>query len=87
MTNNKKAARAGTPTTSNTAFNASNHTAIRQSIGTTIDPLTGWFSLAKPSRNRQPKRGKQRGRIEPCLAGQLVLLAVIVLLLVGGVML
>ena len=30
---------------------------------TGIDPLAGWFSLAKPSRfNRQKKRGWQRGR-------------------------
>lgn len=26
------------------------------------DPLTGWFNLAKPSRNCQQKRGWQRGR-------------------------
>ena len=26
-----------------------------------IDPLKGWFDLAKPSRNRQQKRGWQRG--------------------------
>ncbi len=25
------------------------------------DPLIGWFNLAKPSRNRQQKRGWQRG--------------------------
>jgi hypothetical protein len=30
---------------------------------TGIDPLAGWFSLAKSSRiNRQQKRGWQRGR-------------------------
>ena len=51
------------------------------------DPLIGWFNLAKPSRNRQQKRSKQRGRIDTCLAGQLALLAVIALLFVGGVML
>ena len=27
----------------------------------TTDPLIGWFNLAKPSRNRQQKRGWQRG--------------------------
>jgi hypothetical protein len=29
---------------------------------TEIDPLIGWFNLAKPSRNRQQKRGWQRGQ-------------------------
>ena len=29
---------------------------------TETDPLIGWFNLAKPSRNRQQKRGWQRGR-------------------------
>ena len=81
---NKKAAQvAGTGTASNTAFNARHSTAH--------DPLKGWFDLAKPSRNRQQKRswkrGKQRGRIDICLAGQLAMLAVITLLFVGGVML
>jgi len=28
---------------------------------TVTDPLIGWFNLAKPSRNRQQKRGWQRG--------------------------
>ena len=28
---------------------------------TATDPLIGWFNLAKPSRNRQQKRGWQRG--------------------------
>ena len=28
---------------------------------TAPDPLTGWFNLAKPSRNRQQKLGWQRG--------------------------
>lgn len=51
----KKAARAGTRTASNTTFDARNHTAI--------DPLIGWFNLAKTSRiTRQQKRGWQRGR-------------------------
>jgi hypothetical protein len=27
---------------------------------TGTDPLIGWFNLAKPSRNRQQKRGWQR---------------------------
>ena len=81
MTKNNKGRSGGdrpTPKTSDTR----NHT------GT--DPLIGWFSLAKPSRNRQQKRGwkrgNQRGRMDASLAGQLALLAVIVLLLVGGVM-
>jgi hypothetical protein len=25
------------------------------------DPLTGWFNFAEPSRNRQQKRGLQKG--------------------------
>ena len=54
MATKKKAARAGTRTASNTAFDSRNHTAT--------DPLIGWFKLAKPSRNRQQKRGWQRGR-------------------------
>jgi hypothetical protein len=29
---------------------------------TGIDPLIGWFNLAKPSRNRQQKRSWKRGR-------------------------
>ena len=53
------------------------------------DPLLGWFNLAKPSRDRQPKRSwkrsKQRGRIDAFLAAQLVLLIVLVVLIVGGV--
>lgn len=55
MKTNKKAARAGTRTASDTAFDSRHHT------GT--DPLAGWFNLAKSSRiNRQKKRGWQRGR-------------------------
>lgn len=54
MTIKKKAARAGTRTASSSAIDSHNHT------GT--DPLIGWFNLAKPSRNRQQKRGWQRGR-------------------------
>lgn len=81
MSENKKAATAGTGTASNTAFTERNSTAP--------DPLKGWFDLAKPSRNRQPrrswKRGNQRGRIDTGLAAQLALLAVICILFVRGV--
>jgi hypothetical protein len=53
------------------------------------DPFLGWLSLAKPSRDRQPKRSwkrsKQRGRIDAFLAAQLALLVVLVVLIVGGV--
>lgn len=63
-------------------------TSSRDSIP--LDPLRGWFSLAKHSRDRQPKRsykrGKQRGRIDAYLAAQLALLIVLVLLVGGGVM-
>jgi hypothetical protein len=54
MTTKKKAAWAGTRTASNTAFDSRNYTA-------STDPLVGWFNLVKPSRNRQMKRGWQRG--------------------------
>lgn len=81
MTNNKKAAQAGTRTASkNTAVDSRNHTAP--------DPLIGWFDLAKPSRHRQPKRGwkrNQRGQIDSALAGQLALLLVSIVLIVAGV--
>ena len=53
-----------------------------------FEPQQGWFNLAKPSRDRQQKRGwkrNNRGRIDPALAAQLALLAVIFLLFVGGV--
>jgi len=53
MTNKKKAARAGTRTASNTAFDSCDHTGI--------DLLAGWFNLAKPSRNRLQERRWQRG--------------------------
>jgi hypothetical protein len=80
MTTKKKAARAGTRTASDTAFDRRNHTAT--------DPLIGWFNLAKPSRSRQIKRswkrGNQRGRIDACLLAQLAMLATVVLLIVGG---
>jgi len=52
-----------------------------------LDPLQGWFSLTKPSRNRQPKYGlnrNNRGRIDPLLAVHLGLLAMVALLIVGG---
>ena len=79
MTTKKKAAWAGTRTASNTAFDSCNHTAP--------DPLMGWFELAKPSRNRQQKRGwkrNQRGAIDYALTGQLAFLVVgLVLILVG----
>ena len=80
MTIKKKAAWAGTRTASNTAFDSRNHTGS--------DPLIGWFNLAKPSRNRQTKRGwkrNQRGQIDYVLAGQLVLLLVILALILVGV--
>lgn len=56
MTTNKKAAPAGTGAASR-AFDSQNSTLPP-------DPLRGWFALAgnvKPSRNRPPKRGWQRG--------------------------
>ena len=52
MTKNNKGRAPGkgaTPSTTDTY----NHTAT--------DPLIGWFNLAKPSRDRQQKRGWQRG--------------------------
>jgi len=53
MTKNKKGRNGGDRPTPKTT-DSRNHT------GT--DPLIGWFNLAKPSRNRQQKRGWQRGR-------------------------
>ena len=80
MTDKKKPHTAGTGTASNTAFT--------ERHSTVSDPLQGWFNLAKPSRNRQQKRswkrGKQQGRIDPFLLAELALMAVIVLLIVGG---
>lgn len=49
MTDKKKAVPAGTGTASKSTSGSRNHNRA--------DPLTGWFSLAKPSRNRQQKRG------------------------------
>lgn len=81
MKSNKKAAQvAGTGTASKTTFDSCNHTGS--------DPLIGWFNLAKPSRNRQQKRGwkrNQRGLIDSELAGQLALLLVLLALIVAGV--
>lgn len=52
MTKNNKGRAPGKDATPKTA-DSRNHT------GT--DPLIGWINLAKPSRNRQQKRGWQRG--------------------------
>lgn len=79
MTNKKKPHTAGTGTASKTTFDSRNHTRG--------DPLIGWFNLAKPSRNRQQKRGwkrNQRGQIDSALAGQLALLLVLLALIVAG---
>lgn len=82
MESNKKAARLGTGTASNTA-NDSRHS-------TKTDPLTGWYSLGagvKPSRSeRTPKRcwkRNSRGRIDPLLALYLGLLALGALMFLG----
>lgn len=48
MTTKKKAARAGTRTASNTAFDSRNHTAT--------DALVGWFKLGMRAIKRQQKR-------------------------------
>jgi len=81
MTIDKKAAQVASTGT------ASNNT-IDKPYSTKADPLLG-FNLAKPSRNRQPKRSwkrsKQRGRIDAYLAAQLALLIVLIVLTVGGV--
>lgn len=53
MTKNKKGRNGGDRPTPKTT-DSRNHTGN--------DPLIGWFNLAKPSRNRQQKRGWQRGR-------------------------
>lgn len=75
MTKNKKAAQDGTRT-------ASKNAAVDSRNSTAIDPLQGWFNLAKPSRNRQQKRGwqrKQRGStlIESILVVGILWLALI----------
>mgnify|MGYP006343654089 FL=1 len=79
MTKNNKGRDPGKDATPK-ATDSRNHTAT--------DLLIDWFNLAKPSRNRQQKRGwkrNSRGRIDPTMAAQLALLAVFVLLFVGGV--
>lgn len=78
MTNNKKAARAGTPTALNTALDSRNHTKF--------DPLIGCFNLANFSCQCSNQPNNQRGKIDTCLAGQLALLAVIVILFANEVM-
>ena len=52
MTTKSKGRNGGDRATQKTAIHGKN---------TTIDPLVGWFNLAKPSRNRQQKRGWKRG--------------------------
>jgi len=79
MANNKKAMQAGTRTASNTALDTRNHTA-------SSDPLRGWFDLAKPSRDRRQKKSwkrKQRGQVDPLLIGNLLLIGIGFLLIVG----
>jgi hypothetical protein len=83
MEANKKAARLGTGTASNTA-NDSHHS-------TKTDPLTGWYSLGtgvKPSRTeRTPKRGwkrNSRGQIDPLLALYVALIVLSGLMIFGG---
>lgn len=81
MADKKKAAQvAGTGTALKNTFDSHNHTVT--------DSLIGWFNLAKPSRNRQQKRGwkrNQRGQIDSALAGQLALLLVLLALILAGV--
>jgi len=83
MANNKKAARLGTGTASNTA-NDSRHS-------TKTDLLIGWYSLCagvKPSRTeRMPKRSWKRNsrcRIDPLLALHVALMVLAALMIVGG---
>ena len=79
MADKKKAAQvAGTSTASKTTFDS------RHSTGS--DPLLGWFNLAKPSRDRQQKRSwerNNRGRIDPTITADIVLLAIAALLILG----
>lgn len=54
---------------------------------TRTELMMGWFKIAKPSRNRQQKRGwkrNQRGQIDYSLSGQLALLLVILTLVLSG---
>ncbi|MBS0354448.1 MAG: hypothetical protein JSR83_11175 [Proteobacteria bacterium] len=50
------------------------------------DPLVGWHALAKPSRDRPPKRSWRRtgGAISPDLLASLLILLVAAVLLLGG---
>ena len=79
-TKEKAAPDSSTGTASNNAITDRNHTAL--------DPLKGWFDLAKPSRERQQKkawkRGKQRGRIDGVLLANVLIVVVVALAL--GVM-
>lgn len=83
MTEKKKAAQvAGTGTAQKTKQCNSHITGN--------DPLMGWYSLSacvKPSRNnRQQKRGWKRnsqGRIDPVMAANIALLAIVALLVLG----
>jgi hypothetical protein len=80
MSSKEKAARAGTQTASDTAFDKAD--------STSFDHLQGWIDLIKPSRNRQQKsswkRGNQQGRIDAYLLALLVLMFISALLIVGG---
>jgi hypothetical protein len=78
MTDKKKPHTAGAGTASKTTFDS------RHSTGN--DPLLGWFNLAKPSRDRQQKHSwerNNRGRIDPTIAADIVLLAIAALLILG----
>lgn len=78
MVDKKKPHTAVTGTASKTTFDKRNHTGV--------DPLLGWHELAKPSRNRQQKTGwkhRSRGRIDPTMAAEIVLLAIAALLILG----
>ena len=78
MTAKEKSAPLATGTASNTTFTERNSTAP--------DPLQGWFNLAKPALDRQPKRNWKhgKGRIDAYLLAPLATFAVIVVLIVGG---
>ena len=80
MTKNNKGRNGGDRPTPKTSAN-------HDSTGN--DSLIGWFNLAKPSRNRQMKRGwkrDQRGAIDMTLAGHLALLLVLLALIAAEVM-
>lgn len=79
MTDKKKPHTAGTGTASKATFDSRNHTGS--------DPLQG-CDLAKPSRERKQKRSwkrNSRGRIDPTMAADIVLLAIAALLILGVV--